>query len=63
LRNAERLALGRFRFDFVEALAPLPNRRVPLHSQGRYAEAELQAAAAGVTIGDDYPLPGYCRPR
>jgi micrococcal nuclease len=38
-------------------------RDCPRYSQGRYAEAEVQAAAAGATIGDDYPLPGYCRPR
>ena len=37
-------------------------RDCPRYSQGRYAEAELQAAAAGATIGDDYPLPGYCQP-
>lgn len=36
-------------------------RDCPRYSQGRYAEAELQAAAAGATIGDDYPLPGYGR--
>jgi micrococcal nuclease len=38
-------------------------RDCPRYSQGRYAEAERQAAAAGATIGDDYPMPGYCRPR
>ena len=38
-------------------------RDCPRYSQGRYAEAELQAAAAGATIGEDYPLPGYCQPR
>jgi endonuclease YncB( thermonuclease family) len=38
-------------------------RDCPRFSQGRYAEAEVQAAAGGATIGDDYPLPGYCRPR
>jgi endonuclease YncB( thermonuclease family) len=32
-------------------------------SQGRYAEAERQAAADGATIGRIYALPGYCRPR
>ena len=38
-------------------------RDCPRYSQGRYAEAELQAAAAGATIGRIYTLPGYCRPR
>jgi micrococcal nuclease len=38
-------------------------RDCPRYSQGRYAEAELQAAAEGATIGSIYPLPGYCRPR
>ena len=38
-------------------------RDCPRFSGGRYIQAELQAAAAGATIGDDYPLPGYCRPR
>jgi endonuclease YncB( thermonuclease family) len=38
-------------------------RDCPRFSQGRYAEAEFQAAAAGATIGEDYPLPGYCRAR
>ena len=38
-------------------------RYCPRYSQGRYAKAEIQAAAAGATIGEDYPLPGYCRPR
>jgi micrococcal nuclease len=33
------------------------------YSQGRYAEAERQAAADGATIGRTYTLPGYCRPR
>jgi hypothetical protein len=32
-------------------------RDCPRYSQGRYAEAELQAAAAGAKIGDDYLLP------
>jgi hypothetical protein len=35
----------------------------PRFSGGRYAEAELQAAAAGATIGGIYSLPGYCRQR
>ena len=38
-------------------------RDCPRYSRGRYAEAELQAAVAGATIGRAYPLPGYCRPR
>jgi hypothetical protein len=38
-------------------------RDCPRFSQGRYAEAEGQAAAQGATISRVYPLPGYCRPR
>jgi micrococcal nuclease len=38
-------------------------RDCPRYSQGRYAETELQAAAAGATIGRSYAPPGYCRPR
>jgi micrococcal nuclease len=38
-------------------------RDCPRFSQGRYAEAEHQAAAEGATIGRIYALPGYCRPR
>jgi micrococcal nuclease len=38
-------------------------RDCPRYSQGRYAKAEEQAAAAGATIGRSYALPGYCRPR
>ena len=38
-------------------------RDCPRFSQGRYAKAERKAAAAGATIGELYPLPGYCRPR
>jgi micrococcal nuclease len=38
-------------------------RDCPRYSQGRYAEAEGQAATAGATIGRSYALPGYCRPR
>jgi micrococcal nuclease len=38
-------------------------RDCPRFSQGRYAKAELQAAAAGATIGQVYSLPRYCRPR
>jgi micrococcal nuclease len=38
-------------------------RDCPRFSQRRYAEAELQAAAGGATIGRIYALPGYRRPR
>ena len=38
-------------------------RDCPRFSGGRYGAAELQAAAAGATIGESYTLPGYCRPR
>jgi hypothetical protein len=38
-------------------------RDCPRFSEGRYAEAERQAAAEGATIGRIYALPGYCRPR
>jgi micrococcal nuclease len=38
-------------------------RDCPRFSQGRYAEAERQAAADGTRIGRTYTLPGYCRPR
>jgi endonuclease YncB( thermonuclease family) len=38
-------------------------RDCPRYSQGRYAEAERHAAAAGATIGRIYALPGYCRLR
>jgi endonuclease YncB( thermonuclease family) len=38
-------------------------RDCPRFSGGRYREAELQAAAAGATIGRTYRLPGYCRER
>jgi endonuclease YncB( thermonuclease family) len=33
------------------------------YSQGRYAEAERQAAAEGAAIGRTCPLLGYCRRR
>ena len=36
-------------------------RDCPRFSGGRYAEAELQAAADGATIGQAYLLPGYCK--
>ena len=36
-------------------------RDCPRFSEGRYAEAEFQAAADGGTIGQAYRLPGYCR--
>ena len=36
-------------------------RDCPRYSGGRYRDAELKAAAAGATIGQTYPLPGYCR--
>ena len=36
-------------------------RDCPRFSQGRYAEAERDAAANGATIGRTYRLPGYCR--
>ena len=35
----------------------------PRYSGGRHAQAERKAAADGATIGEVYPLPGYCRPR
>jgi micrococcal nuclease len=38
-------------------------RDCPRFSQGRYADAERQAAAQGATIGGVYALPAYCRPR
>jgi micrococcal nuclease len=38
-------------------------RDCPRFSQGRYAEAEFQAAADGATIRQTYRLPGYCRRR
>ena len=38
-------------------------RDCPRFSGGRYRAVELQAAAAGATIGTSYPLPGYCTPR
>jgi micrococcal nuclease len=38
-------------------------RDCPRYSGGRHAEAERHAAADGATIGEDYTLPGYCRPR
>jgi hypothetical protein len=50
--------------DISEAMV---HRRVardcPRYSQGRYAEAEREAAADGATIGRVYALPGYCRRR
>ena len=36
-------------------------RDCPRFSGGRYRAAEMQAAAAGATIGGSYRLPGYCR--
>ena len=38
-------------------------RACPRFSDGRYAEAERQAAAEGAAIGRVYTLPGYRRPR
>jgi micrococcal nuclease len=38
-------------------------RDCPRYSQGRYAEAERQAAAGGSMIQQRYPLPGYCATR
>ena len=32
-----------------------------MYSDGRYQEAELRTAAAGATIAQAYPPPGYCR--
>jgi micrococcal nuclease len=50
--------------DISEAVIHLGVARdCPRFSQGRYAEAERQAAADGATIGTTYALPGYCRPR
>jgi micrococcal nuclease len=38
-------------------------RDCPRFSQGRYAEAERQAASDGAAIGGVYSLPGHCRRR
>jgi endonuclease YncB( thermonuclease family) len=38
-------------------------RHCPRFNGGSYQAAEAQAAAAGATIGENYRLPGYCRPR
>jgi endonuclease YncB( thermonuclease family) len=38
-------------------------RDCPRFSQGRYAQAEREAAADGATIGRTYSLSGYCRTR
>jgi micrococcal nuclease len=48
--------------DIAEALVRQGFARdCPRYSDGRYQEAELQAAAAGATIGEAYNLPGHCR--
>jgi len=38
-------------------------RDSPRFSGARYGPAERRAAAEGSTMGRDYPLSGYCRPR
>jgi micrococcal nuclease len=38
-------------------------RDCPRFSDGRYAEAEHEAAAGGAAIGRIYALPRYCLPR
>ena len=48
--------------DIAEALVRQGFARdCPRYSDGRYQEAEWQAAAAGATIGETYNLPGHCR--
>jgi micrococcal nuclease len=38
-------------------------RDCPRYSDGRYQQAELEAAEQGATIQATYQLPGYCRER
>ena len=50
--------------DIAEAMVRAGLARdCPRFSGGRYRAAEVQAVAAGATIGGSYRLPGYCRPR
>lgn len=48
----------------VSHFSSLPSLRdCPRYSGGRYRKIEAKAAAAGVSIGETYMVPGYCRAR